>query len=387
MRSVTFLLLTAMAPAIGVAQDISRDAYFGEISLSSGFDDDPRIIEMLAGGSVNLFESIQLDCNGFVSDAPDYQINYSTGTTNFDLSFFAVSEVDTVLLINTPDGQWHCNDDYGEGFGLAAGLTFEQPLAGVYDIWVGVYDQDDAFSETELYITELGRLLSETLAEGNSSSDISPDGTPRVIGSGTAFAVTKDGHLVSNYHVVSECSSLRFQLPGALPIEATIVSTNEGSDLALLKVDSTTAPAPFRDQGRIRLGDEIVVYGFPLLGDLSSNGNLTSGLVSALSGLGDDLSTYQISAQIQPGNSGGPVFDQFGAVVGVVVSTANQDYFAQQSGNIPQNVNFAITSDITQSFLRANNIKYEVSESSDPLSAADIAEQAQSMTGALLCYR
>lgn len=387
MRSATFLLVTAMAPAIGAAQDVSRDAYFGEISLSAGFDDDPRIIEMVAGGSVNLIESTQFDCNGFVSEAPDYQIDYSTGNTTFELSFFAVSEVDTILLINTPDGKWHCNDDYGEGFGLAAGITFEQPLAGIYDIWVGVYDQSDAFSKTELYITELGRLLNEALAEDIPSSDISPNGTPQIAGSGTAFAVTTEGHLVSNYHVVAECSSLSFQLPGALPIEATIISTNESSDLALLKVDSTTTPAPFRDQGRIRLGDEIVVYGFPLLGELSSNGNLTSGLVSALTGLGDDLSTFQISAQIQPGNSGGPVFDRFGAVVGVVVSTANQDYFAQQSGNIPQNVNFAITSDITQSFLRSNNIRYEVSARPEPLSTADIAEQAQSMTGALLCYR
>jgi len=380
-------MLTAMAPAVGLAQDVSRDAYYGEISLSAGFDDDPRVIDMVAGGSVNLSESTQFDCNGFISDAPDYQIDYSTGNADFELSFFADSTADTVILINTPDEQWHCNDDYGEGFGLTAGLTFEQPLAGIYDIWVGVYDQDDIYSKTELYITELASLLTDDLPEISDSSETSSNGNPKVIGSGTAFAVTTEGHLVSNYHVVSQCSFVKFQLPGALPIEAAIMSTNESSDLALLKIDSTTRAAPFRAQSRIRLGDAIVVYGFPLLGDLSSNGNLTSGLVSALTGLRDDLSTFQISAQIQPGNSGGPVFDQYGAVVGVVVSTANQDYFAQQSGNIPQNVNFAITSDITQSFLRANNIRYEISDSSESLGTADIAERAQSMTGALLCYR
>ncbi|HDZ08933.1 S1C family serine protease [Pseudohongiella sp.] len=387
MRSSTFLLLMAITPAAVMAQDVSRDAYFGEISLSAGFADDPRVIDMVAGGSVNLSQANQFDCNGFVSDAPDYQIDYSTGSADFELSFFAESTVDTVLLINAPDGQWHCNDDYSEELGLTAGVTFERPLAGIYDIWVGVYNEGDVYAETELYITELASLLTDQGSETSGSSGTAANGSPQVIGSGTAFAVTNEGHLITNYHVISECSSLRFQLPGALAIEATVVATNESFDLALLKTDSTTRAAPFRTQGRIRLGDDIVVYGFPLLGDLSSSGNLTNGLVSALTGLGDDLSTFQISAQIQPGNSGGPVFDIYGAVVGVVVSTANQDYFAQQSGNIPQNVNFAITSDITQSFLRANNIRYELSDNSEELSTADIAERAQTMTGALLCYR
>ncbi|WP_237132210.1 S1C family serine protease [Pseudohongiella sp. O18] len=386
MRYILLFLLLILCPTALIAQDVSREATFGEISLSAGFDDDPRIIRVLAGGSVELSQSSRFDCTGFVSEAPDYQLEYDTTAAEFALSFFTDSDVDTVLLINTPDGEWHCNDDYGDGLGLAAGLTFEQPLAGIYDIWVGVYDDDDNFSEAELYITELTELLSfDSEVSGSIAETAGLE--PELAGSGTAFAVTTEGHLLTNYHVIDGCRALTFQLPGSIPVNAEVLATNQSFDLALLKTDISTDATLFQSQRRVRLGDDIVVYGFPLLGDLSSQGNLTSGVVSALSGLNDDLSTFQISAQIQPGNSGGPVFDRYGAVVGVVVSTANQDYFAQQSGNIPQNVNFAITADISQNFLRSNNIGYQSSELSAEMRTADIAEKAQSTTGALLCYR
>lgn len=387
MRSAIFLILMSALSLTAVAQNVSQPAYYGETSLSAGFDDDPRIISMIAGGSIDLSQSSLFNCVGFVAEAPDYELNYSAGSGDLELTFLAVSEADTVILVNAPNGDWHCNDDFDVDFGVIAGLTFEQPLSGVYDIWVGVYDQDNLYSEADLYITEIGSLLSEYIAQLDSSSGTSTSGIPQVVGSGTAFAVTPDGHLLTNYHVVSDCSSLTFQLPGSVEADAIVVSGNESFDLALLKTDITTTAAAFHNQSRVRLGDDIVVYGFPLLGDLSSQGNLTSGVVSALTGLNDDLATFQISAQIQPGNSGGPVFDRFGAVAGVVVSTANQEYFAQQSGNIPQNVNFAITADITQSFLRANNIRYQLTDSTEELTTADIAEQAQVVTGALKCYR
>lgn len=387
MRAVIFLVLLTAIPTSLVAQDVSQDAYSGAISLTAGFDDDPRVITISAGGLVDLSDSTQYDCVGFVSEAPDYKIDYTTGSAGLELSFIALSEIDTVLLVNTPDGEWHCNDDYSDEFGLSAGLTFDQPLAGVYDIWVGVYDQEDIYAEADLYITELANLLSQYLTEIDNASETSSSGIPQVTGSGTAFAVTSQGHLITNYHVISGCTALTFQIPGSAASDVTVIATNETFDLALLRTDIPTTAASFHNRSRVRLGDDVVVYGFPLLGDLSSQGNLTSGVVSALTGLNDDLSNFQISAQIQPGNSGGPVFDRYGAVAGVVVSTANQDYFARQSGNIPQNVNFAITADITQTFLRANNIRYQLTENTEELRTADIAEQAVAMTGALLCYR
>ncbi len=367
-------------------QNISLEPNFGGTELASGFDDDPRVAPVYVGGPLDLSKSTEFSCSGFVSEAPDYRIDYSTSSENYTLSFYALAEVDTILLINTPNGDWHCNDDFNEEFGFTAGLEFESPLNGIYDIWVGVYDQNDIYSAAELYITELGDLLDEVPDDTSISTGNSSQNTPRNIGSGTAFVISNSGHLITNHHVIEECNSISFQLPGQPAIEASIVSSNSNFDLALLKTNLSTDPAEFHSQNRLRLGDEIVVYGFPLLGDLSSQGNITSGVVSALTGLNDDLSTFQISAQIQPGNSGGPVLDRYGRVVGVIVSMANEEYFSQQSGTSPQNINFAITANITQSFLDTNTIDYAQSNGLEELSIADIAEKAQSFTGAVLCF-
>jgi S1-C subfamily serine protease len=91
-----------------------------------------------------------------------------------------------------------------------------------------------------------------------------------------------------------------------------------------------------------RLGEEIVVYGFPLAGLLASSGNVTTGNITALAGLGDDIRFLQISAPVQPGNSGGPVLDRNGNIVGIVVSKLDAIKTAIATQDIPQNVNFAI---------------------------------------------
>src|SRR4029079_10829288 len=94
--------------------------------------------------------------------------------------------------------------------------------------------------------------------------------------------------------------------------------------------------------GPVRAGEAIAVYGFPLAGVLSSTGNVVSGNVTALTGLGDDVRYFQISAPIQPGNSGGPLMDYSGLVVGIVNAKLNDLAFAKTTGDLPQNVNFAI---------------------------------------------
>lgn len=380
MRLVISILLTFYSTQL-LAQDFNLSPSFGEITLASGFDPDPHQITVYAGGTSDLSSSLEFSCNGFVSDAPDLRLEFSETDGILPLSFFAESEVDTILLINAPDGSWHCNDDFSEDYGLTAGIEFENPEVGIYDIWVGTYDAGSIYSEAQLYISEFGFLLnpeySELIEEGNAAN---------AGYSGTAFVVSNRGHLITNYHVVEGCENFTFQIPGEPPLEAVLISTNQPSDLALLRTSSDSPPLRFRSQSRLRLGDEIVVYGFPLLGDLSTQGNLTQGVVSALNGINDDLSTFQLSAQIQPGNSGGPVFNRYGELTGVVVSKANEEYFIERSGSIPQNVNFAIWSNIVEIFLSSNNVNYLQSDSQETLlSSADIADIARLSTGSLVC--
>lgn len=92
---------------------------------------------------------------------------------------------------------------------------------------------------------------------------------------------------------------------------------------------------------RPRLGESVASYGFPYAGLLSSSGNFTLGNVTSLSGMNDDSRFIQISTPVQPGNSGGPLLDMSGSVIGVVEGGLNAIAMMQAGGNVPQNVNFA----------------------------------------------
>jgi S1-C subfamily serine protease len=137
----------------------------------------------------------------------------------------------------------------------------------------------------------------------------------------------------------------------------------------------------------VRRGDEVVTYGFPLSGILSSGPTLTRGDISALAGLRDDQNQMQISAPVQRGNSGGPLLDRAGNVVGVIVSKLNAQRVAERTGDIPQNVNFAIKADRALGFLRRNNVSPRVAGSEQERSAAEVGDIADPSTLFLQCFR
>jgi S1-C subfamily serine protease len=167
----------------------------------------------------------------------------------------------------------------------------------------------------------------------------------------------------------------------------TVIDVDASADLALLKTEATPHNAPLQlRQGRgVRLADSVVVAGYPLVGLLSSGLNVTIGSVSALAGPGDDRRLIQITAPVQPGNSGGPLLDTSGNVVGVVVSKLNAVKVAAITGDIPQNVNFAISLGTLQAFLDANAVDYQTRTSAATISNADVAELARAATVQIEC--
>ena len=136
-------------------------------------------------------------------------------------------------------------------------------------------------------------------------------------------------------------------------------------------------------------GDTAVVYGFPLSGLLSAGPTLTTGNVNALSGFRDNPTEYQISAPVQPGNSGGPLLDGQAHVIGVVVAKLNAARIAELTGgDIPQNVNFAVKGTEALAFLRDHNVDPATAPSTGPdESAAEIGRVADASTLFLRCYR
>ena len=349
-----------------------------------GFTPDPHITEVRAGGGTDSGDTVPNCDGGYISDPPDLELRYSDPADN--LGFFVSSNEDTSLVINDPSGGWHCNDDFSNDTGLNPGLLFDDPKPGIYDIWVGAYTSNGIYSHAQLIITELGESMLASDEDGEPEEG-SEERTPSVNSSGTGIVVSRAGHILTNHHVVDQCTRQTFQLRGGATVDAQLVSVNADTDLALLLSDISVEPARFRGGQNVRLGDEVVVYGFPLSRDLSSQGNLTSGVISALSGLDDDLSRLQMTAQIQPGNSGGPMMDRAGRVVGIVAERANEDFFRRQRGAAIQNLNFAIRSSLVFAFLDINNVDYTVADTPTQQTIADIAQQAQSFTGIIECYQ
>lgn len=148
MKLRTMILLSSLAvSATAAAQDISATPNYGTVTLETGFMPDPHEVSVVAGGSTAV---TQPGCTGYVSDAPDFELTYTAGST-FPLNIYVVSEGDTTLLVNLPDGTWVCADDV-QGFNPA--LNFATPASGVYDIWVGSYSSDEMPAAT-LKISEI----------------------------------------------------------------------------------------------------------------------------------------------------------------------------------------------------------------------------------------
>jgi uncharacterized protein len=202
---------------------------------------------------------------------------------------------------------------------------------------------------------------------------------------GTGFFLTRDGDALTAAHVVEGCSQPRLEVAGEA-VSARIVARDKQNDLALLKADMRPANIAHLRLS-VRQGEEVAVFGFPLAGLLASGGNITSGNVTALAGMSDDSRFLQISAPVQQGNSGGPLLDQSGNVIGIVVSKLDALKVASITEDIPQNVHFAIKASVVADFLEANNVAIEGGEIGGRLSAADIAERAKAFTVGVECSR
>jgi S1-C subfamily serine protease len=209
----------------------------------------------------------------------------------------------------------------------------------------------------------------------------------RTEGSGSGFLVSSRGHMITNAHVVRGCNRLRVKLPRENWIQADIVTVRDDLDLALLKVRTsfTSNVAKIRNSTSVKLGEDVIVFGFPLVGALSRDGNLVVGNVSALSGLGDDKTTFQISVPIQPGNSGGPLLDSAGNLIGVVVSKLDAVKVSANTGDIPQNVNFAIKSNSLIEFLNWAGTSYSSNSGVIDKATSEIGADVQKYTGLVEC--
>ena len=226
---------------------------------------------------------------------------------------------------------------------------------------------------------------------GTNPSQSPAPGTARaeaVRSTGSGFVVGSGGEVLTNAHVVSGCGSLRLTASGAVPVAAKLMARDEANDLALLLAQGLRAPPLTLRTAGVRPGEMVVTTGFPLSSLLAAQPVTSTGTVAALAGLGNDARLLQISAPVQAGNSGGPALDADGAVIGVVVSKLDAARVYAATGDLPQNVNFAIKASIARAFLEAQGLTPRASSTSaSQRTTPEVAALGRAATVYIECLR
>jgi S1-C subfamily serine protease len=152
------------------------------------------------------------------------------------------------------------------------------------------------------------------------------------------------------------------------------------------------AVIPLATQGLLRAdqverGEDVLVAGYPYGNLISNSLKVTKGIVSDTRGYGNDSGQFQIDAAVQKGNSGGPIYDAYGNIVGVVVSQLNKLKFAKNYGSLPENVNFGIKASTVRQFLNSSGLLTKLSKRSKVLPTRNLAKIAENQTVMVVCHR
>ena len=316
-----------------------------------------------------------------------------------EIAFGATADIDTAIeIVNasplmihflyiSPTGSKDWGRDWlGADTGMRAGTRGKvnpgKDAGCNFDLRV-VYENKQTEERRNQNLCELTEVV---FSGATTASAASADPVP--VSYGTGFFVSSDGHALTNHHVIEDCRQVAM-LTDRGPMLARVIRRDERNDLALLRVDGDRKVpfGAFRASPGIRAGDSIVVPGFPLPTVLQNGLNVTVGNVSALAGLGGNTALLQMTAPVQPGNSGGPLLDMSGNIVGVIVSKLDALGVAKETGDIPQNINFAVQGTIARLFLEAQGIQVTEKSAAAGLNVGDVVDGARAYTFQVECRR
>jgi len=189
-------------------------------------------------------------------------------------------------------------------------------------------------------------------------------------GNGTGFFIDKNGYIATNYHVVEDANDIEVEFIRKgikKTYSAEVIQSDRQNDISIIKVNSADFKPflniPYNFKTNISdVGSNIFALGYPMaLSLMGTEIKFTDGKISSKTGLQGDITTYQISVPIQPGNSGGPLFDFDGNLIGITTSTINRKY------DITENVNYAVKSSYLKNLIDV--LDYKLSVPNDKLIA------------------
>ncbi len=220
----------------------------------------------------------------------------------------------------------------------------------------------------------------------SSTATIKPPSIPgKILGTGTGWFVTHDV-IVTNYHVIEGGNNYSAIVNGNQEVTASPVAIDRVNDLAILKLNSrfdNIAPFPLSSITE-KQGARVFTMGFPHADVLGQKSKLTDGLVSAITGIEDDHRFYQISVPLQSGNSGGPLVNLRGGVVGIVTAKLSAVTIYNATGDLPENVNYAVKTAYLKILLDSEGISYNESKDPDGISIEDLSEKYSSSVSMVL---
>ncbi len=211
---------------------------------------------------------------------------------------------------------------------------------------------------------------------------LKPVPVPTLASTGTGFFLSTKGQIITTAHVVDGCGILRIFYRDNT-YDVSLIKVDQHNDLALLQNSITGHKTAQLEIDRMpRLGEPVITFAYPLSSVLSSKPEVTDGILSSTVGLNDDSRYFQISTPVQSGNSGGPLLDKFGRVIGVVTAKPDDSWSSENTGTNPQYVNFAIKTLIVKAFFGLKQCCHEQARAITP---ANVSARYSRSRGFIYC--
>ena len=290
----------------------------------------------------------------------------------------------------TPDGQW-CHARF-ETSAASTSIFSIGRSNGVDSVeWSNLTNSDASSAGTTPKkfkgLRKYCRFMSKAdLDTGNKEKPtVTPDILPinpeqqKLLGTGSGFLINQQSYAVSNAHVVDSCDSVSWKIKGK-EYYASLKFVDSTLDLSIIQVQGLIEPKFAQFSEEVRSGTDVLALGYPLGDTLGTEVKVTKGNISALTGYKGNNANMQFTAPIQPGNSGGPLLNMYGQIVGVnTASLSDKDLGLQ-------NINFAIKATTLAAYLGRNRVDFEVGKSGNKFEAEDIVAAASEYTGRIQCY-